>query len=212
MSEIATAIKLPMSMMKDSYQAGSYREVIQHGRVIIRLVGINQNNGQINDQEAEHLLDTVFQTFRGDPKIWQAWWKQLKSDSAQEKKEAVARGLISARVLGVSGPEGIPSVNPVLEQIAAKYGLPTNPDIKAIMHPEYKPNPAWKGTSEATKPPLTPQDMDRVHGAITQFGREGAVQIYRQLAESDDPERKKAGEEMLRLLNAADTTGHEATE
>ena len=209
MSEVPTAIDHVASVMKASYQAGSYQEVIKRGRNIIRLVGINQQDGRINDQEAENLLDMAFQPFRGDPKIWQAWWEELKLNVDEDRDENrpvlfstfdVGADLIQARLLGLTDPEGIPSVNPVLEQIAAKYGLPTNPDVTAIMHAEPKPNPHWKGktseppqpashigsgNTEAVPPALEDPRLRRLREVLTQ---NGTPQYYLMVSMSDNVE------------------------
>ena len=173
MPEIPASINHLTSVMKTSYEEGSFPEVIKRGREIVRLVGINQEIKAIEAQQAGDILDAVFKPFRGDPRLWQAWWDELESNVEGEKYRVlmhtfdVGADLIQARLLGVSGPEGIPSVNPVLEQIAAKYGLPINPGVVSLLRIEPQPNPTWNklALDPNTKPDEQPERATQTEAA-----------------------------------------------
>lgn len=93
------------------------------------------NNGSLNGKEATGYLDRTFAPVKDNPSAWMEWWRGVKTqDHLGADKDHIMVALVQARPLGLIGPNGIPSVEPVLELLAEKYGL--QEDYRRFIQPE----------------------------------------------------------------------------
>lgn len=168
MSEtIPPQIQQVMSGMAEAHQNGYPSVFVLRGIALTHIMGILQDSGKITPEQAENYFDRAFSPGRGDPKVWEEWWKQLKSGDGKGEKEKVAVLLIQSRFLGLTDTEGIESVNPVLEGLAGKYGLPKNPTALDVvtLEPQAAPRvdtkPASQAGIEDQRPELSPDDLER---------------------------------------------------
>lgn len=117
------SVETTISGMEQAYKENGPHAFILGGAGLIGQVRVLQRSDRISATEAEDLLNRGFAPGRGNPAVWKEWWDFIKPATEEENKLRAEVGLTAARYIGVTGETGIPSVKPVLELLAEKYGL-----------------------------------------------------------------------------------------